>query len=217
MIKGIIFDCDGTLVDSERLFNRALSLKLASRGIDLTAGQLVSRFRGEKFAKVLTSLQQEYAVILDDAFVDEYRSLVETFFKKELKACDGVVNTLSQIKLPMAVASNGPLVKMQIAITVTGLGDYFDKHLYSAYEVDSWKPDPALFLYVANQLKLQANECLVVEDSEVGIDGAIAANMKAVLYDPNGVHERYYDDLSDQGKANVKKIAHFSALLGVLN
>ena len=216
MIKGIIFDCDGTLVDSEHLFNRALSLKLADRGICLTADQLVARFRGVKFANVLKALEREYSLTLNDAFVNDYRELVNTFFKKELSACDGVVETLDQIQLPMAVASNGPLTKMQIAMDVTGLSEYFQHHLYSAYDVNSWKPEPDLFLHAANQLELQPSECLVVEDSEVGVDGAIAANMKAVLYDPKGVHGDYYERLSEDSKSSVLRVPHFSGILTAL-
>ena len=216
MISGIIFDCDGTLVDSEYLFNRALSLKLVDRGIRLTADQLVARFRGVKFANVLKTLEREYSLTLNDAFVNDYRELVNTFFKKELSACDGVVETLDQIQLPMAVASNGPLAKMQIAMDVTGLSEYFQHHLYSAYDVNSWKPEPDLFLHAANQLELQPSECLVVEDSEVGVDGAIAANMKAVLYDPKGVHDDYYERLSEDSKSSVLRVTHFSGILTAL-
>ena len=216
MISGIIFDCDGTLVDSEHLFNRALSLKLADRGICLTADQLVARFRGVKFANVLKALEREYSLTLNDAFVNDYRELVNSFFKKELSACDGVVETLDQIQLPMAVASNGPLTKMQIAMDVTGLSEYFQHHLYSAYDVNSWKPEPDLFLHAANQLELQPSECLVVEDSEVGVDGAIAANMKAVLYDPKGVHDDYYEHLSEDSKSSVLRVPHFSGILTAL-
>ena len=216
VIKGIIFDCDGTLVDSEHLFNRALSLKLTDRGICLTADQLVARFRGVKFANVLKTLEREYSLTLNDAFVNDYRELVNAFFKKELSACDGVVETLDQIQLPMAVASNGPLTKMQIAMDVTGLSEYFQHHLYSAYDVNSWKPEPDLFLHAANQLELQPSECLVVEDSEVGVDGAIAANMKAVLYDPKGVHGDYYERLSEDSKSSVLRVTHFSGILTAL-
>ena len=216
MISGIIFDCDGTLVDSEHLFNRALSLKLVDRGIRLTADQLVARFRGVKFANVLKTLEREYSLTLNEAFVNDYRELVNAFFKKELSACDGVVETLDQIQLPMAVASNGPLAKMQIAMDVTGLSEYFQHHLYSAYDVNSWKPEPDLFLHAANQLELQPSECLVVEDSEVGVDGAIAANMKAVLYDPKGVHDDYYERLSEDSKSSVLRVTHFSSILTAL-
>ena len=71
----------------------------------------------------------------------------------------------------------------------------------------AWKPDPALFLFAAKEMGFEANECLVVEDSAVGITAAQAAGMQAVLYDPSKVH-------SDFG---VTKIHHFVDLLELLS
>ena len=79
MIKGITYDCDVTLVDSELLFNRALSYKLAELGVQISASQLVSRFRGAKLAEVLTTIEQEYAIHLNDDFVQQYRKMVARF------------------------------------------------------------------------------------------------------------------------------------------
>ena len=217
MIKGIIFDCDGTLVDSEHLFNRVLSIKLEERGVGLTANQLVARFRGVKFADVIATIEQEYSVDLDENFIEQYRTLVSTFFKQDLQACDGVAQTLAKIDLPMSVATNGPLAKMKIAMDVTELSGFFNGHLFSAYEIGCWKPDPGLFLHVASIMNLTAQECLVVEDSVVGIEGAIAANMKAVLYDPKDVHEDYYSSLETNSNADVVKISHFSEIFTALN
>ena len=217
MIKGIIFDCDGTLVDSEYLFNRALSIKFEERGVRLTANQLVARFRGVKFADVIATIEQEYSVNLDENFIEQYRTLVSTFFKQDLQACEGVAETLAKIDLPMSVATNGPLAKMKIAMDVTELSGFFNDRLFSAYEVDCWKPDPGLFLHVASIMNLTAQECLVVEDSVVGIEGAIAANMKAVLYDPKNVHADYYSSLEKNSNSDVVKISHFSEILTALN
>ena len=217
MIKGIIFDCDGTLVDSEHLFNRALSIKLEERGVGLTANQLVARFRGVKFADVIATIEQEYSVNLDENFIEQYRTLVSTFFKQDLQACEGVAETLAKIDLPMSVATNGPLAKMKIAMDVTELSGFFNGRLFSAYDVDCWKPDPGLFLHVASIMNLTAQECLIVEDSVVGIEGAIAANMKAVLYDPKDVHADYYSSLEKNSNADVVKISHFSEILTALN
>jgi len=221
MIKGVIFDCDGTLVDSEGLFNRALSIKLAERGVEIAADHLVMRFRGIKFANVISAIEQEHSLKLDDAFIADYRSLVENFFKDELRPCEGVIETLQKIDLPMSVATNGPLAKMKVALEVTGLAHFFNNRLCSAYEVDSWKPDPGLFLHAAKAMNLSAKECLVVEDSVVGIEAAIAADMPAVLYDPNGSCAAYYSDLTKSIrnghiKARITKVSHFNELVDVL-
>lgn len=203
MIKCIIFDCDGTLVDSEVLFNRALSTKLAERGVNLCAQQLVDRFRGVRLTTVLMTLQTEFSVELSDEFIVEYRVLVNELFQRELEPCVGVSQTLAQIDLPMCVATNGPLDKMKLALGVTNLAHYFGDHLFSAYEVGSWKPDPKLFLFAASAMGFNASECLVVEDSIVGIQAAKAAGMNALLYDSNRVHR----------DAGVTTIHHFVDVL----
>lgn len=200
----MIFDCDGTLVDSEHLFNRALSEKLAELGVCLSPEALVQRFRGVKFLSVLNALEEEYLVTLDDAFTDEYRQAVEVLFSNELVACDGVSETLAGINLAMCVASNGPLKKMKLALSVTGLSVFFGDNVFSAYEVESWKPDPELFFHAARIMGFKPHECLVIEDSLVGIDAAKSAGMNAVLYDPKQLQMEI---------SGVVKIKNFSELL----
>ena len=217
MIKGINFDCDGTLVDSELLFNRALSLKLAERGLEISASQLVSRFRGAKLAEVLTTIEQEHAIHLNDGFVQQYRNMVARFFADELQPCEGVKDTLKEINLPMTVVSNGPLEKIQMALKITGLDGFFGNYLFSAYEIGVWKPNPGLFLYASQKMGLRADQCLVVEDSIVGIEGALAANMHAILYDPKGEHTNYYHNADERFKEKVIRVQHFTEILQLIH
>lgn len=207
MIQCIIFDCDGTLVDSEHLFNRALSEKLSGKGVNLSTENLVQRFRGLRLSKVLKQLETEHSVVLDEAFVADYRRLGDVLFKSELRACSGVIETLSEIKLAMCVASNGPVAKMQLALSLTGLASFFGANLFSAYQVNAWKPDPKLFLHAASVMGFEPAECLVLEDSLVGIDAAKAAGIKAILYDPNAAQA----DLK-----GIEKIRNFSEVLNHL-
>lgn len=207
MIKCIIFDCDGTLVDSEFLFNRALSQKLSEKGVLINTEQLVHRFRGVKLLSALERLEKEHSVLLNEAFVEDYRQLVEVLFTNELVACDGVLETLPKINLAMCVASNGPVEKMQLALSVTGLSNFFGDNIFSAYEVKAWKPDPDLFLNAATTMGFKPTECLVLEDSLVGIEAAVAAGMKPVLYDPKDL----YSEL-----CGVTKIKLFSEVTNYL-
>ena len=203
MIKCIIFDCDGTLVDSELLFNRALSEKLYQKKVVISAEELVNRFRGIKLVSALEQLEKEHSVELNDEFIEDYRNLVEHLFTNELVACHGVVETLTNLSLAMCVASNGPLEKMQLALSVTGLSEFFGQNIFSAYTIQAWKPEPKLFLHAAKRMGYKPSECLVLEDSLVGIKAAKTAGMKPVLYDPNDVH-------SDSHA--IEKIRYFSEL-----
>ena len=207
MIKCIIFDCDGTLVDSEVLFNRALSHKLAEKGIHISASTLVDRFRGVKFIDVLATIERESKTVLNDDFVTSYRDLVTELFEQELQACEGVAETLASLNTAMCVATNGPLAKMQQALRVTGLRHYFNEALFSAYEIEAWKPSPDLFLHASKTMGFEHDECLVVEDSLVGIEAALAAKMKAVLFDPHSIHS----DIS--GVIRITEFSEISKLL----
>ena len=192
-IKCVIFDCDGTLVDSEYLFNRALSEQLRRRGISLDAQVLVKRFRGMNLSVVIESLETEYSVTLDGEFIAVYRDAVEVLFRRELVACKGVAETLGRLRVAMCVASNGPIAKMKLALSVTGLSNFFGDRLFSAYQVNAWKPDPKLFQYAAKKMGFDSTQCLVVEDSLVGIEAARKAGMTAILYDSNKAHKEVND------------------------
>ena len=85
----------------------------------------------------------------------------------------------------MCVASSGPPEKIETALQVTGLRDYFGESIFSSYDINSWKPEPELFLHAAKEMGFAVNECAVVEDSLVGIQAARSANMHAILYDPS--------------------------------
>jgi len=90
MIKCVIFDCDGTLVDSEYLCNLALELQLKECGIESSASEMTQRFRGGKLATILETLEREHNTNLNEDFVPQYRSLVEKLFEEKLQPCEGV-------------------------------------------------------------------------------------------------------------------------------
>ena len=152
MIKCIIFDCDGTLVDSEFLCNLGLEILLKDYGVKASAQTMMEEFRGGKLADILKAIEEEYNITLKDDFVPVYRDLVEELFEKDLKPSKGVFEFLQNNQLPVCVASSGPIKKMKKSLTVTGLISYFDDNLFSAYEINSWKPEPDLFLHAATRM-----------------------------------------------------------------
>ncbi len=183
-MKCIIFDSDGTLVDSELLNCQALSAELGESGIDIGARELLDSYRGWQLSAELEELQQRHGVALDIAFVDRFRDRALALFTKQLQPIAGVAQALRQLSQPLCVASNGPAEKLRLALVVTALDQYFGDNVFSAYDVGIFKPDPGLFLYAANAMGYAPADCIVVEDSEVGIQAAHAAGMRSVFYNP---------------------------------
>ena len=139
MIKCVIFDCDGTLVDSEYLCNLALHIKLRQYAVLESADQLLHKYRGGKLARILQSIEAEHNIQLADDFVVAYRNLVEQLFSEKLEACAGVAKMLAELRLAKCVASSGPLHKIHSALSITDLDKYFEGNIYSSYQIDSWK------------------------------------------------------------------------------
>ena len=158
----VLFDLDGTLVDTELLGNGALAAELAVDGIAETAASLTASFRGRALADILEALQDVHGVTLRPGFVARYRARAEALFE------DGVA--------PMPGAADA----------LAGLAPHFSERLFSAYEVGSWKPDPGLFLHAARALGVAPERCVVVEDSASGIEAARRAGMRALWFLPHG-------------------------------
>ncbi|MDD2770312.1 MAG: HAD-IA family hydrolase [Methylococcus sp.] len=185
----VIFDLDGTLVDSEGLCNQAF-LDLLPQLND-TVESLTQRYRGKKLASILADIESRLCQKLPDAFELHYRQHVAELFSRELKPMPGVLEMLETTIFPKCIASSGPPLKIRQALQVSGLTPYFDDNIFSSYEVGSWKPEPGLFQYAANAMGFISSQCVVVEDSEVGIEAAAAAGMKAFRYVRNGETSSY--------------------------
>ncbi len=188
MIKCIIFDCDGTLVDSEHLCNLGFELLLKEYGVTSSATKMAAEFRGEKLANILKTIENRHAITLKESFVKSYRSTVNDLFEKHLKAFDGVFEALNNLEELICVASSGPLEKIHNALSITGLSAYFKENTFSSYNINSWKPEPDIFIHAAKEMGVQAHECLVIEDSLIGITAAKRAGMRGILYDPENRH-----------------------------
>jgi HAD superfamily hydrolase (TIGR01509 family) len=185
LIECIIFDCDGTLVDSEYLCDLALEQLLKALAIVETADALLSRYRGHRLANILRDIEDRHKINLSGThFITRYRDLVAQLFLDKLAPVEGIVSALERIQLPKCVASSGPMKKIRQALRVTNLASYFRDDIFSSYDIQSWKPEPDLFLWAANAMGVAPSRCAVVEDSLVGIEAAKRAGMIAFLYAP---------------------------------
>jgi HAD superfamily hydrolase (TIGR01509 family) len=196
LIDLLIFDNDGTLVDSEYLCQVAMARELAAAGHAADPDALSAEFRGWELARTLEVLGGRLDTRFDADFVERYRRRMFELLETELEAMPGAgpaLDDLAGLALPLCVASGGPRRKIETALTTTGLRHHFGDHLYSSYDIDSFKPEPGLFLHVAGLFRVPPARCLVIEDSAVGLEAARRAGMPVVhvaadARDADGVH-----------------------------
>lgn len=180
-----LFDLDGTLVDSEVLSNQVLVDVLAEQGLIFSLEEAVARFRGGKMAESIADVEAHFDCKLADDFVPYLRHRTALAFEQSLQPIDGALDLLGAIRTQVCIASNGPPEKIRLSLKLTGLQPFFGDRLFSAYEVNAWKPDPKLFLNAAQILGVAPSNCAVVEDSMPGIRGGLAAGMQVFAYFPD--------------------------------
>lgn len=182
-ISCVFFDCDGTLVDSERLCTEAYVNTFARYGATLSLQEMFEKYKGVKLYDIIADVCAEHQL---NASVEElepaYRQEVARLFDEQLQPITGAKALLAQIAVPMCVVSNGTVPKMQHSLGLTGMLDYFDDRLYSGYAISSWKPDPALMHYAAKQMATPIEQCILVDDSEAGAKAGIAAGMPVFYF-----------------------------------
>ena len=200
----IIFDCDGVLVDTEHITGAFFQRYLVRHGVADPHGEALYRYRGFSLAGAIEDLENRIGKKVHSTFIDDFRSETMASMATDLQAIEGVQSALESIRTAKCVASNGPLNKMQLTLGVTGLRRFFGDALFSAYEVQSWKPDPGLFLHAAQAMDVLPARCVVVEDSVHGALAARAAGMPVFGYSPTQEAERFeevgaqcFDKMSD--------------------
>lgn len=190
-IGAVIFDADGTLVDSEVLGMDILYEMTLALGVSLTRDEAHRMFRGARMsdnvAWIAARLPHAIANFETD-FTREYRAASARRFQEELLPLPGARELLSRLTIPFGVATNGPREKVELTLDITGLRPFVGDRIYCAYEINSFKPDPGLFLYAASQLGVPPARCAVVEDSLPGLQAGLAAGMKVFsLHGPDGL------------------------------
>lgn len=178
--KLVIFDCDGVLVDSEPISCGVCAEMATELGHPMSAQEGLQTFAGTSMNFVTQYIEKQTGKKIPYPFEDEYRRRTYEAFKIHLQPVEGIREALQQIQLQKCVASNGPLEKVISNLAITGLHSFFPQHLFSAYQVQRWKPDPALFLHAAKTVGVAPKDCIVVEDSTHGVEAAIAAGMEVL-------------------------------------
>jgi HAD superfamily hydrolase (TIGR01509 family) len=183
-----IFDCDGVLVDSEEITHRVLIDALRGLGLDLTLDEALRLFMGNSLPETVAIIEGRLGGPLPPGFFPSWRErLYATFRETPVRPVSGVLEVLDSLTIPACVVSNGPILKMQTTLGVTGLLPRFEGCLFSPDSGLPGKPSPALFLAAATAFNAEPARTIVIEDSPTGVAGAVAAGMTVLGYS-GGAH-----------------------------
>ena len=187
----VIFDCDGVLVDSEKIQNAVMADMLGRRGVRMTEADVVRDFIGLTVPAVMDRVRASHGVDLDAAWMAEMHEATEIAFRRDLRPVDGVlalIEALERAGIPFCVGSNGTIPKMHMSLGLTGLLPYLRDRLFSGEDMERGKPFPDLFLHAAKAMGAAPEHCVVIEDSAAGLKAAQAAGMKALAYVASPAH-----------------------------
>jgi len=180
----VIFDCDGVLVDSERLSIRLDAVLLERLGWPMSESEVVERFVGRTDAAMRAEIEAHLGRDIGpewEAFSEEYIKL----FAAELRPVAGVAAAIDAVQaagFATCVASSGGHEKIRRNLALTGLRDRFGERIFSGDDVEHGKPAPDLFLHAAAAMGVEPARCAVIEDSRHGVAAARAAGMWAFGY-----------------------------------
>ncbi|WP_436791119.1 HAD family hydrolase [Yinghuangia sp. YIM S10712] len=180
----VIFDCDGVLVDTERIAVRVQREVLAALGWAMSEDEIIHRFIGRSAEAICVMVDERLGpgtgARWHEAFHRRHRQEVDA----GLPLVDGIADALEAILPAFAtcIASGGSHVKMRHTLGVTGLYAHFEGRIFSSSEVPLGKPAPDVFLHAAARMGVDPSTCVVIEDSHYGVQAARAAGMRAYAY-----------------------------------
>ena len=185
----VIFDCDGVLVDSEMLSAGVLMGMMTDEGFPLSEEAFRSDFLGRSFAAAALRARERFGRPLPDDFESRYRDRLFATLEAELKPMPGVAHVLAGLQVPFCLATSSSPRRLALSLRTTGLTRFFEERCFTASEVRRGKPAPDLFLHAAARVGADPARCLVIEDSELGVQAGLAAGMQ-VWHFTGGCHVR---------------------------
>jgi len=160
-------------------------------GVNLNREDARARFVGRRMAECIDEIREKLGLPLPEDFYDRFREREYATLRQQVEKIAGVDELLDALRVPVCVASNGPQEKMVATLGATGLMPRFDGRIFSAYDINDFKPSPGIYLHAAEMIGVAPADCLVVEDSVVGASAGVAAGMAVAVHAPTAQQEVY--------------------------
>ena len=205
MIKNIIFDFDGVLVDSEILVAKAFAKYMNTFGISIDDKEFAN-YAGKKTVEVIASLSEKYSIKNQQKFFDDIMDIASNIYKNELTIVNGVDEFLDEISLNLFIGSNSIKKRIIDGLNTVKLNKYFKPNqVYSFDLVDNPKPHPDVYLKAIEDNQLKKHETIIIEDSVVGVKAGCSADVRVIGLTAGGHwHEnRDEKDLLEAGAIDV--------------
>nr|WP_221227501.1 HAD family phosphatase [Stakelama sediminis] len=178
-----MFDFDGVLLESESAGNRHIADYLTARGNPTTPEDSMANFMGLSGQAFLSAIEEWTGKPLPDDFHVERDAENRRVLESGLDAVTGATAFVRSLPatLPRAVVSSSSSYWISTHLDHLGLSDAFGNHIYSGHEhVEHGKPAPDLYLYAADKLHVPIERCIILEDSPVGVTGAVASGATVI-------------------------------------
>lgn len=210
-VTSIIFDCDGVLVDTERVMISVLLEMASALGAEaMDLDDAVYAFSGRHMAETIKVLEARAGRAFPSDFEQEFRTRAYDRFRRDVRPLPGVPEMLARLTVPYCVASSGPKEKILLNLGLTGLIRYFpEAHIFSSYEINSWKPHPGIFLHAAETMGFHPQTTAVVEDSIAGVEAAIKGGFRVFAIAADGNR----DALAARGATTFSRMQELPTLL----
>ena len=224
MLRAVIFDFDGVITDSEILHFRAFNAVLAQHGVQLTKPEYYTKYLGLTDADCYKALISEGRLAITETqvpvLVRRKTGIFEQLARSEGRIIEGVrefLDLLSAAGIPIAICSGALRTEIELILEEAKLRNYFDV-IVSAEEVARGKPDPQGFLLALKKLNdswpeaITPASCVVIEDSQWGLDAAEAAGMRTIAvtntYDADRLQQadKVVDHLGELTLDNLRRL-----------
>lgn len=179
MVKHIIFDCDGVLIDSEIVAAEVLSKWLEEQGYAIDVNDFISRFTGKTFTDILEIAKLEGHLTHELNIKEEVLALDQKI-QTQIRPIDGVKEMLEQLKRPISAVSNSAKAYVEHALNLLNVSHLFEDRIFSAEMVAEAKPSPQVYELALKKLQLRPSDVIVVEDSKAGVQSAISAGLTVI-------------------------------------